>query len=68
MTSKNKYNCHLLNLINEGYGFRARVEMLEDHKALGGSTREITVTSAIKTIDFVNGIIITQNSIYQFQA
>lgn len=63
----NTYRCDFTDLTtNFGVEHRARVVMKEDHKGMGGRVGEVTITSAVKMIDFERGIIVTQNSIYLF--
>lgn len=60
----NVYRCKLRRFDDCGYEWRANVMLLDDHKDLGGQAGEMCVTSAIKSIDFERGIIVTKNSIY----
>ena len=45
---------------------RAKVLMHEDHDKWGGRMNEVTVTSAIRSIDFERKLIVTRNNIYDF--
>ncbi|BBB99741.1 hypothetical protein [Bradyrhizobium elkanii] len=45
---------------------KARVEMGEDHDERGGAKGEVTITSALRSIDFERRLIVTQNNVYQF--
>ena len=45
---------------------KARVVMGEDHDKFGGAKGEVTITSALRSIDFERRLIVTQNNVYQF--
>lgn len=45
---------------------RARVLMKEDHDHMGSARGGVTITSAIRTIDFARGYLVTQNNVYDF--
>jgi len=50
------------------YGIRARVKRLTDHPRLGGPDgHDFTITSEVRLMDFENGVIVTQNTIYKFE-
>lgn len=63
---KNIYRCEFNGLIEADDGFRAKVKLLDDHKGYGGSTGDYCTTSLVQSVDFVNKVIVTKNSIYQF--
>ncbi|MHC2552387.1 hypothetical protein [Bradyrhizobium elkanii] len=70
------YDCRLLGFVDALGGpikempiscaIRARVIMNEDHEELGGGKDDITITSAVRSIDFERRLIVTQNNLYQF--
>lgn len=62
---RNVYRCKLNGLINVGT-CRASVIMIDDHKGMGGRAGEPTTTSRVLTLDLVNGVLVTKNSVYIF--
>lgn len=60
----NAYRCKYKYLSPEG---RAVIIMIDPHKGMGGDEGEVTITSKVKTIDFANGVMVTQNSVYLFE-
>jgi len=50
------------------HGIRARVKRLSEHPRLGDPDgHDFTITSEVRLVDFENGVIVTQNTIYKFK-
>jgi hypothetical protein len=61
--------CELISL-SQHYSstiFTARIKRLESHPRLGAPKDCETITSAIRSIDFDKGLIVTENNIYTFK-
>lgn len=64
----NVYRCKFLEIFHYPCNdIRARVILLDNHKAMGGNAGDTCTTSKLKSIDFERGIIVTQNSMYLFE-
>ena len=61
------YKCSLNDLVQRIDHWTARITMLEHDKERNYKIGDCLMTSRIDTIDFGRGIIVTQNSIYQFK-
>lgn len=60
--------CILLDIDEAKPGvYIASVKRTSDHPLLGKVNDRITVTSQLKSIDFEQGLITTQNTVYEFK-
>jgi hypothetical protein len=63
--------CELIGLLQHYQSniFTAKIKRLEDHPRLGPpKSGAFTVTSAIRSIDFDKGLIVTENNLYSFKS
>lgn len=61
------YKCLFHELVNKVDHYTARLTLSDTDKERGFVAGDIIQTSRIKSIDFVAGVIVTQNSVYLFK-
>jgi hypothetical protein len=62
------YRCTLKGFTKADDGcYCALVIMRSEHEQLGDTGDRVVRTSAVQSADFVHGLLVTRNSIYQFK-